>query len=344
MRHIIRLLWLFLAVPAFAGNGIIFVREDSTSVMLDSICLYDFADSKLIATDIDFNTALLNIRITASDNSESFNYPAVDIINVTTPATWQNPPAGDIGLDKQTDGCIVLHLRDEILDATVNSWMVVITDGATDELIDENVRIFVQLADSTDFQADVVSGLTTFGAATETNVDDNETKIDTMDTVVDSNASALVSLPGDVWAVDATGQQTQGTFGQLHGDPVASTETLFKAVVTDAAGVNVATDIIVIEGQTDDIGVAGAGLTAIPWNAAWDTQVQNAVATLVVDGTITLKCAMSLIAAYATGPWSTSGGGNLTVTYRNTDDTTDRLVLTGTSDGSSLSIGSFTCP
>src|SRR5690606_36668396 len=32
------------------------------------------------------------------------------------------------------------------------------------------------------------------------------------------------------------------------------------------------------EAQTDDIGVAGAGLTAVPGNAAWDAEVQSEVA------------------------------------------------------------------
>lgn len=44
------------------------------------------------------------------------------------------------------------------------------------------------------------------------------------------------------------------------------------------AGASVSADIAAIEAQTDDIGVAGAGLTAIPWNAAWDTEVQSEVA------------------------------------------------------------------
>jgi hypothetical protein len=43
------------------------------------------------------------------------------------------------------------------------------------------------------------------------------------------------------------------------------------------AGASVSADIAAIEGQTDDIGVAGAGLTAIPWNAAWDAQVESEV-------------------------------------------------------------------
>lgn len=32
-----------------------------------------------------------------------------------------------------------------------------------------------------------------------------------------------------------------------------------------------------IEAQTDDIGAAGAGLTAIPWNASWDAEVESEV-------------------------------------------------------------------
>lgn len=44
------------------------------------------------------------------------------------------------------------------------------------------------------------------------------------------------------------------------------------------AGASVSADIAVIEGQTDDIGAAGAGLTAVPWNAAWDAEVQSEVA------------------------------------------------------------------
>lgn len=43
------------------------------------------------------------------------------------------------------------------------------------------------------------------------------------------------------------------------------------------AGASVSADIAAIEAQTDDIGVAGAGLTGIPWNAAWDAEVQSEV-------------------------------------------------------------------
>jgi hypothetical protein len=44
------------------------------------------------------------------------------------------------------------------------------------------------------------------------------------------------------------------------------------------AGASLAADIAAIEAQTDDIGTAGAGLTAVPWNAAWDAEVQSEAA------------------------------------------------------------------
>lgn len=44
------------------------------------------------------------------------------------------------------------------------------------------------------------------------------------------------------------------------------------------AGASVSADIAAVEAQTDDIGTAGAGLTAVPWNAAWDAEVQSEVA------------------------------------------------------------------
>jgi len=41
------------------------------------------------------------------------------------------------------------------------------------------------------------------------------------------------------------------------------------------SGATVAANLTDIEAQTDDIGAAGAGLTAVPWNAAWDAQVES---------------------------------------------------------------------
>jgi len=83
-------------------------------------------------------------------------------------------------------------------------------------------------------------------------------------------ADASAEIADAVWDEDATGHQSGGTFGQAIGDPGADTTTIYQSVVTDAAGTNVAADIIAVKAQTAaietdtaEIGAAGAGLTNI---------------------------------------------------------------------------------
>lgn len=73
-------------------------------------------------------------------------------------------------------------------------------------------------------------------------------------------ADAGTEIASAVWDMDATAHQTQGTFGQAIGDPAADTNTLYKAVVTDATGATVGVDVVDLKTQ---VGTAGAGLTAI---------------------------------------------------------------------------------
>lgn len=70
------------------------------------------------------------------------------------------------------------------------------------------------------------------------------------------------------------------------------------------AGASVSADIAAIEAQTDDIGVAGAGLTAMPWNVAWDAEVQSEVADALAaydpPTNAEMEARTLLAAAYAT--------------------------------------------
>jgi hypothetical protein len=70
-------------------------------------------------------------------------------------------------------------------------------------------------------------------------------------TGLESGAAGVIA--DAVWDEDATGHQTGGTFGQAIGDPGANTETMYDAVITDAAGTNVAADIIAIDGNVDQL-------------------------------------------------------------------------------------------
>lgn len=69
-------------------------------------------------------------------------------------------------------------------------------------------------------------------------------------------AIAALSIPtaaaiaDAVWDEDATAHQTQGTFGQAIGDPVADTNSLYKAVVTDATGATVGVDVVALKAET----------------------------------------------------------------------------------------------
>lgn len=63
-------------------------------------------------------------------------------------------------------------------------------------------------------------------------------------------------------------------------------------------GATVAANLADIEGQTDDIGAAGAGLSAIPWNAAWDAEVESEVDDALGGGTGTALTAIPWNAAW----------------------------------------------
>ncbi len=65
----------------------------------------------------------------------------------------------------------------------------------------------------------------------------------------------------------------------VRATPVAQTGDSY-AIVNSGTHGNAALKTLIdaIEAQTDDIGAAGAGLNAVPWNAAWDAEVQSEVA------------------------------------------------------------------
>lgn len=66
-------------------------------------------------------------------------------------------------------------------------------------------------------------------------------------------ADAVAEIADGVWDEDATGHQTLGTFGQAIGDPVLDTNTIYKAVVTDATGATVGVDVVAVKAETASI-------------------------------------------------------------------------------------------
>lgn len=85
-----------------------------------------------------------------------------------------------------------------------------------------------------------------------------------------ASAPSAAEVADAVWDEDATAHQNAGSFGAAIGDPGANTDTIYNAVVTAAAGIDIAADIIAIKSVVDsiltdtaEIGAAGAGLTEL---------------------------------------------------------------------------------
>jgi hypothetical protein len=68
-----------------------------------------------------------------------------------------------------------------------------------------------------------------------------------------ASAPTAAEVADAVWDEDATAHQTLGTFGQAIGDPVADTNTIYKAVVTDATGATVGVDVVAVKAETASI-------------------------------------------------------------------------------------------
>ena len=77
---------------------------------------------------------------------------------------------------------------------------------------------------------------------------------------------------GDPWTTALPGAYGAGTAGKILGDNLNATVGS-RATQTSVDTIDGIVDNILID--TAEIGAAGAGLTAIPWNIAWDAEVQS---------------------------------------------------------------------
>jgi hypothetical protein len=120
------------------------------------------------------------------------------------------------------------------------------------------------------------------------------------DHTTNGTTGKLIGVAADLWNIALPGAYGAGTAGYLvgtnldaavssrstyAGGDTAGTTTLLSRVGTPTnlgGGATLAANLADIEAQTDDIGAAGAGLTAVPWNTAWDAEVQSECADALV--------------------------------------------------------------
>ena len=93
---------------------------------------------------------------------------------------------------------------------------------------------------------------------------------DSLEAVRDNMGTAQT---GDAYAIVNNGTYGNAAIENLVDD----IESRIGTPPNLGTGATVAANLVDIEAQTDDIGIAGAGLTAVPWNATWDAEVQSEV-------------------------------------------------------------------
>ena len=148
----------------------------------------------------------------------------------------------------------------------------------------------------------------------------------------DALVPTTAGRPLDVTATGAAGIDLANVEGQSAA--LALSGTTIKAV-TDVdtklgtpAGASVSADIAAIEAQTDDIGAAGAGLTAIP---AMVLDEANAIET-----GWTLRRVLRIIAAALGG--KVSGAAANAPVFRSITDAKDRITATTDADGNRTAV------
>ena len=97
--------------------------------------------------------------------------------------------------------------------------------------------------------------------------------------------SAGVTVLASVGTASTSTAQTGDSFARIGATGSGLTSLAQASVCSETrlseldpgTGGKMAAEVDLIKGYTDDIGAAGAGLTAVPWNAAWDAEVQSEV-------------------------------------------------------------------
>lgn len=130
----------------------------------------------------------------------------------------------------------------------------------------------------------------------------------------------------------AAGQYIIRMAGTVSTAKTVATEFCFEIEANNNADIKSDTAAILLDTGTDGVVVASASKTGYALSAAGVDDVLDEV----VEGTTTLRQMMRLVASRLHG--KASGGGTMTITYRDIGDTKDRLVYTVDSYGNRTAV------
>lgn len=172
---------------------------------------------------------------------------------------------------------------------------------------------------------------------TSTAIDANAVQVEGSDATDQINtacdvavADALLATAANLATVDTNVSLILADTGELQTDNIPGTLATISGKIDDIDDF-VDTEVAAIKSDTEDIladtvviGAAGAGLTAIPWNSAWDTDVQSGAEAALVANNLDhlLKVAVTdddvvdnsvfayLVSEEATAVWSSFENDN----------------------------------
>jgi hypothetical protein len=151
-----------------------------------------------------------------------------------------------------------------------------------------------------------------------------DTQLAAIDNAVDTEIGAIISTLGT-----PAGDSISADIAAIEGK-VDDLETRVGTPSDLGSGATIAANLADIEAQTDDIGTAGAGLTAVPWNAAWDAEVQSEVQDAIEVNNLDHLVKSAVDTNFATTVHLDSVIGHLadngtTATYDRTTDSLEAL-------------------
>lgn len=208
-------------------------------------------------------TPVTTLSLSTADEAELIKYGGA------TPLTVTSISANAMTAITSADGYYTLDLSTSNTD----------TEGFLTVLINDDSLILPIRVDFMVVNANVYDSL--FAAATTDYLQVDTIQVTgTAQTANDNGAdiNAILTDTADIQPRVAAIEVDTSTTLQAELDAIQA------AVITNAAGVDIAADIIAIKAETAniltdtaEIGTAGAGLTAVPWNASWDAEVQSEV-------------------------------------------------------------------
>lgn len=168
-------------------------------------------------------------------NSGGATHDEAGWYTITLDAT-DTATVGRLQLHCKMSGALMVHHEFQVLEETI--YDALFAASAAGELA---VKLSTQ--GKADVNAEADTALSDYDPPTKAELDSGFAALN------DPTAAAVADA---VWDEATTGHTTAGTFGE-----------------------QVKTDIDAILLDTAEIGAAGAGLTAVPWNSAWDAEVQS---------------------------------------------------------------------